>query len=694
MSVLFLNNAVTTLAAGVGNYATSIAVVDGSVFPAITGSDYFYLTLEVASNPNLKEIVKCTARSGNTLTIARGQDGTSARTFSTADKAELRLTAAGLNDVATQADTNTTYSIQDGELSENNFTNADHTKLNALDATAYATAAQGTKADAALAKAGGVLSGDVDGNGNKVLFGNVYSTLGDLPSASTYHGMFAHVHATGKGYFAHAGAWVPLANDTEKLSLSGGAMTGAITTNSTFDGVDIATRDGVLSSTTTTANAALPKAGGSMSGAIAMGTSKITGAGDPTAAQDVATKAYVDANAGGGGGATSITRITKTANYTIVAGDAGKVLEHTANNITLTFTAAATLGDGFHIWIKNIAAGGVTSFGFSGSEYLSSQYAADKLYNGGSFHIYCDGSNFKILDDARGVSTNNTSGISPQASGARSVALGVESVSSGIETSALGYYTKATGTKSAAFGYAAHATGTNAFAGMWANASGSDSTAINIRSESTSYGATGTRSFATGYLCKASGYSAKCISNISVASGDLSTVIGGSNSLADSEYGIAKGLFGNTNGVRGKEAFGNGGGRQRAQYCLSGDTTDATATVIGTNFQFPTPSTSNQLFIPNNTVIAFSGLVTCRQQAADGTDSAAFEIKGLLRREGAANTTTLVNSVVNTISNAQSFGVALTANTTLGSLSITVTGAASHDLRWVAQLDSAEATYA
>ena len=53
-----------------------------------------------------------------------------------------------------------------------------------------------------------------------------------------------------------------------KLSLSGGAMTGAITTNSTFDGVDIATRDGVLSSTTTTANAALPKTGGAMTGAI------------------------------------------------------------------------------------------------------------------------------------------------------------------------------------------------------------------------------------------------------------------------------------------------------------------------------------------------------------------------------------------------------------------------------------------
>ena len=51
-------------------------------------------------------------------------------------------------------------------------------------------------------------------NGNKVLFGNVYSTEGDLPAAGTYHGMFAHVHGTGKGYFAHGGNWIPLLNES------------------------------------------------------------------------------------------------------------------------------------------------------------------------------------------------------------------------------------------------------------------------------------------------------------------------------------------------------------------------------------------------------------------------------------------------------------------------------------------------
>jgi hypothetical protein len=52
-----------------------------------------------------------------------------------------------------------------------------------------------------------------------------------------------------------------------------------------------------FSTTITTSIATkLPLAGGTMTGAIAMGTSKITGLGDPTAAQDAATKNYVDTN--------------------------------------------------------------------------------------------------------------------------------------------------------------------------------------------------------------------------------------------------------------------------------------------------------------------------------------------------------------------------------------------------------------
>ena len=161
-----------------------------------------------------------------------------------------------------------------------------------------------TTAGAALPKAGGTMTGALNMGSNnitttgKMLFANMYSAEGDLPSASTYHGMFAHVHGTGKGYYAHAGAWIPIAKETvltstttiasAALPKAGGAMTGAITTNSTFDGVDIAVRDAVLTSTTTTANAAAPLNNPTLTGTPAAPT-----ASGSTSTTQLATTAFV-----------------------------------------------------------------------------------------------------------------------------------------------------------------------------------------------------------------------------------------------------------------------------------------------------------------------------------------------------------------------------------------------------------------
>ena len=41
---------------------------------------------------------------------------------------------------------------------------------------------------------------------------SLYMNQSNLPSASDYHGMFAHVHSTGRGYFAHAMNWYELVN--------------------------------------------------------------------------------------------------------------------------------------------------------------------------------------------------------------------------------------------------------------------------------------------------------------------------------------------------------------------------------------------------------------------------------------------------------------------------------------------------
>jgi hypothetical protein len=90
-----------------------------------------------------------------------------------------------------------------------------------LDVTTYSITTTTADGDVAIVPNGTgkmTVDGDVDlrvgGTTNKILFGNVYSTLGDLPSATDYHGMFAHVHGEGKAYFAHAGNWVPVANES------------------------------------------------------------------------------------------------------------------------------------------------------------------------------------------------------------------------------------------------------------------------------------------------------------------------------------------------------------------------------------------------------------------------------------------------------------------------------------------------
>lgn len=103
----FTNNAVTTLASGISAGATTLTVAAGTglLFPVTSASVYFYATL--ANVAGAVEIVKCTTRSTDTLTIVRGQDSTSAQAWSAGDKVELRVIALELNDFLQSADIGT-----------------------------------------------------------------------------------------------------------------------------------------------------------------------------------------------------------------------------------------------------------------------------------------------------------------------------------------------------------------------------------------------------------------------------------------------------------------------------------------------------------------------------------------------------------------------------------------------------------
>ena len=95
MALVLANNASTTLASGVNDSATSITVASATGFPSISGSQFFYVTLDDGTNV---EIVKVTGVSGTTFTIVRAQDDTSASAFSTGTTVAIRITKLVLKD--------------------------------------------------------------------------------------------------------------------------------------------------------------------------------------------------------------------------------------------------------------------------------------------------------------------------------------------------------------------------------------------------------------------------------------------------------------------------------------------------------------------------------------------------------------------------------------------------------------------
>ena len=285
-----------------------------------------------------------------------------------------------------------------------------------------------------------------------------------------------------------------------------------------------------------------------------------------------------------------------------------------------------------------------------------------------------------------------------KASGTRAIAFGNESQATNTNSIAIGNSTLASGSGALALGNDAHATDTNAVAiGKSARASQNQAVAI-------------------GENCTASGITAAVYGSINAtASGQQAVVLGQGtasatnamalNATATGVAGLAMNA-GNAAGERsvaiglqclasgyGKFAFGSGrfaanGDAQGGQSILRADTTDATATVLTTNNS--TASTDNQIVAASDTCITFDGTITAMQNGAQAY--ASWKIEGLLVNDG--GTTTLANSATTVISNADGWGMALSADNTNNALAITCTGEASHNIRWVANIRTTEVTYA
>ncbi len=184
----------------------------------------------------------------------------------TVDGRDLATDGSKLDNIESNADvTDATNVTAAGALMDSEVTNLAQVK--AFDSSDYATAAQGTTADAALPKAGGTMTGNLAVPNLSITSTNWlgFGDYGERISGSNGNSSLTF----------YTDATLALTLDSSQNA----TFAGNIAVSGTVDGVDIAARDAVLTSTTTTANAALPKAGGTMTGTLAMGANAITSTG-------------------------------------------------------------------------------------------------------------------------------------------------------------------------------------------------------------------------------------------------------------------------------------------------------------------------------------------------------------------------------------------------------------------------------
>ena len=94
------NRAAAPLAAGITNSATSLTLATGkgALFPSLGAGEFFMAVIQKgALDTDQREYVKVTARSGDSLTVTRGQEGSPAQDFAAGDVVAAVVTAGHLD---------------------------------------------------------------------------------------------------------------------------------------------------------------------------------------------------------------------------------------------------------------------------------------------------------------------------------------------------------------------------------------------------------------------------------------------------------------------------------------------------------------------------------------------------------------------------------------------------------------------
>lgn len=206
--------------------------------------------------------------------------------------------------------------------------------------------------------------------------------------------------------------------------------------------------------------------------------------------------------------------------------------------------------------------------------------------------------------------------------------------------------------------------------------------------------ATGDSAVALGHNPEASGTDSVAIGRQNVATQDNSVAIGW-DSLSDATQAMALGVQAVTRSIHGAFAFANGqiaarGDAQRGMYILKAVTATGTPTQLTTDAVTPALSRGNVLALPDLASYAFSGKVIARDIATG--DTAWWKVEGMAKRGVGAVTVTQVSTVtpVNRDSGANTWGLALAADTANGSLALIGTGQSGKTVQWVGVIDTVE----
>jgi len=186
------------------------------------------------------------------------------------------------------------------------------------------------------------------------------------------------------------------------------------------------------------------------------------------------------------------------------------------------------------------------------------------------------------------------------------------------------------------------------------------------------------------------------------ASGPESIVAGSGNSTANGQNSaVLGGRYGSTRLIGGNAVFpanvnpiaSSVGVSQSATLLLARQTTDATATRLTSNTS--AAGTTNQVILPNNSAYTFQG--TCIANVTGGGTTSGWKFEGVIKRGANAASTALVAAVTPLViaqdAGAATWVLAVTADTTNGSIAVTVTGAAATTIRWVAKIETTEVTF-